>query len=35
LRGLAERRRALVPAARADLIYDWYRAGYLHLEQGK
>jgi len=35
LRALADRRRALVPAARGDLIYDWYRAGYLHLEQGK
>jgi 50S ribosomal protein L16 3-hydroxylase len=35
LRALADRRRALVPAARADLIYDWYRAGYLHLERHK
>jgi 50S ribosomal protein L16 3-hydroxylase len=34
LRALADRRRALVPAARADLIYEWYRAGYLHLERG-
>jgi 50S ribosomal protein L16 3-hydroxylase len=33
LRMLANRRRALVPAARADLIYAWYRAGYLHLER--
>jgi len=33
LRALADRRRALVPAARADLIYAWYRAGYLHLER--
>jgi 50S ribosomal protein L16 3-hydroxylase len=32
LRALADRRRALVPVARADLIYEWYRAGYLHLE---
>jgi len=35
LRRLADRRHALVPAARADLIYDWYLAGYLHLEKGK
>jgi 50S ribosomal protein L16 3-hydroxylase len=33
LRALADRRRALVPAARTDLIYEWYRAGYLHLER--
>jgi 50S ribosomal protein L16 3-hydroxylase len=33
LRMLANRRRALVPATRADLIYAWYRAGYLHLER--
>jgi 50S ribosomal protein L16 3-hydroxylase len=32
LRALADRRRALAPAARADLLYEWYRAGYLHLE---
>jgi 50S ribosomal protein L16 3-hydroxylase len=35
LRALADRRRALVPATRADLIYEWYRAGYLHLEPSK
>ena len=33
LRALADRRRALVHPALADLIYDWYRAGYLHLER--
>lgn len=33
LRALADRRRALVPAARTELIYAWYRAGYLHLER--
>ena len=33
LRTLADRRRALVPAARGDLIYAWYQAGYLHLER--
>ena len=33
LRALAERRRALVPAAHADLFYDWYLSGYLHLER--
>lgn len=32
LRALAERRRALVPAAQADLFYEWYLAGYLHPE---
>lgn len=31
-RALAERRRALVPAAQADLFYAWYLAGYLHPE---
>ena len=35
LRTLADRRRALVPPARADLLYDWYRAGYLHLERSQ
>jgi 50S ribosomal protein L16 3-hydroxylase len=33
LRALADRRRALVSPARADLLYEWYRAGYLHLER--
>ena len=33
LRALADRRRALVPAAHADLFYDWYLSGYLHLER--
>jgi 50S ribosomal protein L16 3-hydroxylase len=33
LRTLADRRHALVPAGRGDLIYAWYRAGYLHLER--
>ncbi len=33
LRTLAERRRALVGPRCADLIYDWYRSGYLHLER--
>lgn len=33
LRALADRRRALVPAAHAALLYDWYLAGYLHLER--
>jgi len=32
LRALAERRRALVPAAQADLFYEWYLAGFLHPE---
>ena len=32
LRRLAERRRGLVPAAQADLFYEWYLAGYLHPE---
>jgi 50S ribosomal protein L16 3-hydroxylase len=35
LRRLADVRRALVPTARADLLYEWYRAGYLHLERSK
>ena len=30
---LADRRRALVHPALADLIYDWYLAGYLRLER--
>ncbi len=33
LRALADRRRALVMPAAADLLYDWYLAGYLHLER--
>ncbi len=33
LRVLADRRRALVGPVRADLIYDWYLSGYLHLER--
>ncbi len=33
LRALAERRRALVPTAQADLFYEWYLAGYLHPER--
>jgi 50S ribosomal protein L16 3-hydroxylase len=33
LRLLADRRRALVGPALADLIYDWYLSGYLHLER--
>jgi len=33
LRALADRRRALVHPALADLIYDWYLAGYLRLER--
>ncbi len=33
LRALADRRRALVPAAQAELLYGWYLAGYLHLER--
>jgi 50S ribosomal protein L16 3-hydroxylase len=33
LRALADRRSALVRAASADLIYDWYLSGYLHLER--
>jgi 50S ribosomal protein L16 3-hydroxylase len=33
LRALADRRRALVHPALAELIYDWYLAGYLHLER--
>ena len=33
LRRLAEVRRALVSPARADLLYEWYCAGYLHLER--
>ncbi len=33
LRALADRRRALVPAAPADLLYGWYLAGYLQLER--
>jgi 50S ribosomal protein L16 3-hydroxylase len=32
LRRLADRRRGLVPAAQADLFYEWYLAGYLHPE---
>jgi len=32
LRALADRRRALVRAAQADLFYGWYLAGYLHPE---
>lgn len=35
LRLLADRRRALVPPASADLIYDWYLSGYLHLERAQ
>ena len=34
LAALADRRHALVPAAQADLLYDWYLAGYLHMERG-
>jgi 50S ribosomal protein L16 3-hydroxylase len=33
LAALADRRRALVRPASADLIYDWYLSGYLHLER--
>ncbi len=32
LRALADRRRALVRTAQADLFYEWYLAGYLHPE---
>ncbi|MDH3319444.1 MAG: cupin domain-containing protein [Betaproteobacteria bacterium] len=32
LRALADRRRALLPAALADFAYGWYLSGYLHLE---
>ena len=32
VRALADRRRALVRAAQADLFYEWYLAGYLHPE---
>jgi 50S ribosomal protein L16 3-hydroxylase len=32
LRALAERRRGLVRAAQADLLYEWYLAGYLFPE---
>ena len=33
LRELADRRRALVGPALADLLYDWYLSGFLHLER--
>jgi 50S ribosomal protein L16 3-hydroxylase len=33
LRTLADRRRARLPQALADLAYDWYLSGYLHLER--
>jgi 50S ribosomal protein L16 3-hydroxylase len=33
LRRLADRRRSRLPRGLADLAYDWYLSGYLHLER--